>query len=684
MKFSWISLNYFINLNNITINKLTELLTIKGFEIDQIYYDTTFKDYILDIGITANRQDTFSVFGIATELSFILNKTIKKHNPILTYKINNNNFINEKTLKYFLNIKINKIINIQTYSSPLWLKNYLKVHEIESKNLIIDIQRYIKIKWGHDILFFNFDNFDHAEDFNNSKTTSDIYIEQNNQSETIFYNTNLLIQVSKNNTKVNDNLQYKGQPFSILSCSYLYNTMYLPRIKNIYNTRDNMQGYYEALQLLATFGKAYISKSYSYENNIINKYCLKINKNFIQKTLGPINNKKSKYLKVNTIIQILKQLNLRPQYNNYTKNFNIIVPQYRYDDLYRKIDIIEEIGRIYGYENFLDNIKYLNNTGNLSKQYQIIKYIRQYFRDIGLHEAINSSLNKCTFNTYNEIQKLSMINIHNPLLDDQSKLRDNLIDNLIKNKIYNYKQKNNNTEIFEIGKIFKKYLTKNQTEEIIGIAGILANKNFIKKSWDKKHSHLNWFHAKGLLEQFFEKIQLNIKWHNLNTLNKQEVESLSLNNFEIKHTVCIRDTINKRLIGLMGPVQKTIHNKLPQYESINIFELNINEIIQCYNKQWHLSYIFSDYSIYPSVIRDLSLKIQKNVNITSIKNFIYNLNTNFIQEVEIFNQYIDTITNKKCIGIRIIYNSKNKTLNKNDLKSIDKDIERIYKAYSNK
>lgn len=679
MKFSWISLNYFINLNSITINKLSELLAIKGFEIDNIYYDIIYKDYILDIEITANRQDAISIIGLATELGSILNKKIINTNHILNYQISKNNLINEQKLEYLSNIKINKIVNIKNNSSPLWLKNYLKIHEIDSKNLIIDIQKYIQIKWNHNINFFTIDN---PETFHELRLINRIVVNKNIQHEEIKYNTHILIQVSKRNTVINDKLKYKNQSSSIISCSYIYHEIYSTEIKNTYNTRDNMQGYYEALQLIATFGKGYISKSYSYHNSEKNQNILNINKNFIQKTLGPINQKKSKYLPVTNILEILRQLNLKPRYNYYEKNFEIRIPQYRYNDLYRKIDITEEVGRIYGYENFIDDINYTDKTGNLSKQYEIIKNIRQYFRDIGLHEAINSSLNKSQVYKLKQNQTISKINIYNPLLDEQSKLRDNLIENLIKNKIHNYKQKNNNIEIFEIGKIFKHSIETNTKEETIHIAGILANKNFIKQSWDRKNTDLNWFHAKGILEQFFEKIQLNITSNHINTLNAQELKDLSLQNFDIKNTICIRETINNRLIGLMGPINKNIYQEFSQYQYINIFEFNINEIIKHLSKKIHLSYIFSDYSIYPSVVRDLSLKIQKNINIINVKEFIYNLNTNFIQKVEIFNQYIDRETNKKCIGIRIIYNGNTKTLDKKDLQLIDKDIAKIYKTYN--
>ena len=447
-----------------------------------------------------------------------------------------------------------------------------------------------------------------------------------------------------------------------------------------------MQGYSEALQLIATFGQAYISKSYLYNNKTsIQKHHLRLNKNLIKHTLGPINHKKSQYLTQQDISSLLKQLQLQPQYNYYNKNFKITIPLHRSNDLYRKIDIIEEISRIYGYQNFIDNIPYINKKGHISKQYQIIKDIRQYFRDLGLHEVINSSLNKIPLPPAITNHTSSTINIYNPLLADQSYLRHNLLDNIIKNKIYNYKQKNNNIEIFEIGKVFKENKTNYTQQEEIHIAGILSNQTFIKQSWQTKPSKLNWFHAKGILEQFFEKMQIAITWHPINTLNEKENKSVLLNNFDLKNTICIGNAINNQIIGYLGLIDHNICKEISKEATINIFELNIHHLINYAHKQSHLSYIFENYSIYPSVTRDISIKINKDVSINTIQQFIFNLNKKLIQNVEIFNQYKDIENiNKKCVGIRITYNGINRTLDQNDLELIENDITFILQTYQSK
>ena len=680
MKFSWISLNYFLNLDNIQINQLEELLTIKGFEIDKIDKNKYFNDYILDITITANRQDTLSVIGLAIEIGQILNQKISKKYQILQYNSTHyNNFLKKSELKYLSNIKLNKLINIKNNKSPLWLINYLQIYEIKTDNLINDIKEYIKIKWGHTIHFFNISNIDNIN-------YNQINIQNNHLYENIQYNNNILIEFSHEATHINNNLVYKHYSPSIVACSYIYSNNYNTKAKNINNTIDDMKGYDEALKLISTFGKASISKSYSYMNHANQRqHKLKISKQLIQHTLGTTSKTNSKYLKQKTIYNILNQLNLKPKYNYYNKSFTVIIKKHRINDLSRPIDIIEEIGRTYGYQNFIDEIPCIHKKGLLSKQYKITKEIREYFRNIGIHEVINSSLDKAESNKLKDKNFSNIIDIYNPLLEDQSRLRNNLIDSLIQNKIYNYKQKNDNTELFEIGKVFIQNIKTNIKQEEIHLAGCLGNTNFIKKSWATKTSQLNWFHAKGTIEEFFEKLQIDITWHPINTVKTEELTNLSLKNFNIHSTICLRHVLNNKVVGIMGQLDPALYKEIPKNENIYIFEFNLQQLINNYNKKSHLSYIFSHYSRYPSVIRDISIKIPKNYPIPEIIKFIYKLNLELMHKVEVFNQYKDINNiNKKCIGIRIIYNDKNRTLNQHDLQSIDKGVEMIVHYYESR
>nr|QCI06663.1 Phenylalanine-tRNA ligase beta subunit [Gayliella sp.] len=677
MKFSWQSLNNFINLNHISVDKLASLLNAKGFEIDEIHEDTKLRDYILDISITANRRDTLSIVGLAQEIKSILNIKFIEYNQISQYNTAHNTIKIIPQLKYLSHIRINKVLNLKNFTSPLWLTNYLNLHDIKSTNLLIDITEYIKVKWGHEIHLFPCHVKSNWQD-NNFQIIQDVH------NEHIKHNNHCLLTISSKSIKVNTpltkNHTFNNKIFNIIICSYNYRIHNISEDRSIYNQAHFNDAYNEALRLLATFGYGTISKSYiNIPHNIRERHTITINKSIIQNTLGPINNSVFKYLKVKEIQTILEQLELEPQYNYYTKNFHVNIPIHRSHDLKRQVDIIEEIGRIYGYEQFIDKIPQFNTQNNLTAQYKIIKHIRKYFRDIGLYEVINTSLQKNYI--HSGLTKYKNIKLYNPILDDQSTLRNSLIHHIIQNKIYNYKQKNSNIEIFEIGTIFHQKTHLRNVSETINISGLLGNNNFIKTSWSDKTTELTWLHAKGILEKLFEQLQIRVKWEKYN--KSVSVDNIITEYYNLDSTTLIRNYDNNEIIGILGEINQIFYKELSDYKTINIFEIQLNALINALKPKSHLSYTFSYYSVYPSVIRDISIKVSNNLTFEEIRDIIYSTNKNLIHKIELFNEYKNTDKhNSRFIGIRITYNSIHRTLNSYDLQQIDEEINYILTKYN--
>nr|QCI04354.1 Phenylalanine-tRNA ligase beta subunit [Antithamnion hubbsii] len=697
MRFSWNSLKYFIDLQDIQFNELMNKLTLAGFEIDDINQNPNIQDTIIDLNITANRQDVSSVIGLATEISSLINKPLLINHLHLENKINqyqiNSSSININKNTNLSEIRINIIHNLKNQNSPEWMKKYLLNYDIQCTDLLSDIQKYIQIKWGQEICIIDISDI-YNQNLNKDliEIKTDQQVRKINDINNIFCQEYLIYNNIKLEEIISQQLDLNKPVSAILLCGYAYdskksNLLKLIKNNNYINTDENQKrghtnkrlyldyAYQEALTLISTTTQGIINKPYYYSK--INKRLSKtitINKKFIEQTLGPLKNSSTKYLKTHIITDILKRLNLNPKYNYYTKNFVITIPEYRYKDLSRNIDVIEEIGRIYGYKNFLDKLPYKYKTGFISKQYHLINQIRQIFRDVGLHEVINSSLTKT-----NKIIKSpnQYIKIYNPLLEDQSILRNNLIEDLIYNKEYNYKQKNRNIEIFEIGRVFNQSSLQKEDNEQIHLAGIMANNNFIQTSWKEKSHKLNWFHVKGTIEYLFEKLQIEIKWDPLNSIENKQEDELFNNCYDTNNSTYIKICNTNFIIGILGQLNNTLSKHLYDNQKMYIFEININTLKKLQIQKKHLEYTLSEYSRYPSVSRDISIQINKNIALASVKKYIYQTNPSLIENIDIFNEYYDKQKNKRYIGLRITYRSNNKTLNNNDIKHIDHTIQNI-------
>nr|QCI06072.1 Phenylalanine-tRNA ligase beta subunit [Delesseria sanguinea] len=666
MKFSWTILNYFINLESITFEKFIETLTLAGFEVEEIEENNKIADKIIHLSITANRKEIFCIINLAKEITTIFNLPLKiSLKPIQLLSTNKiYNFINIS--QQILYVKVNKINHLSNNKSPKWLHNHLIGYNIQPLFLLHDIKQYIKIKWGHEVLIFDLNKLN-TKSINLNQIKIDRKTNLKEQGKIIYNNQNLLYLDRINIGQTNTQFSYKTN--KIILCCFINNT----NTNNLLNSHETFNhAYNETIRLITTYCGGVINKSYENSKIIIeNNRKLQIKKNEIKHTLGPIINKQNKYLSNKNILKVLDKLKFSPYYSYNNKTFEITIPKYREHDLKRNIDIIEEIGRIYGFKYFLNQLPKYNGKGKISLKSFYIKKIRNTLLAIGFDEVINSSL------TQRQIYEINHIKIYNPITEEQNILRTNIAKNLIQNYRLDIKQKKFRTEIFEIGNIFYKN-KQNSYNEQIHLGGIISNVQFFKKDWYSKSNKLEWFHAKGIVEFILDTLQTNIKW----SQKLQELSNTTIN--KIRHyldpneQIFIYNKSNNQLIGMLGKVNKKYLNDIDQKnKKIYIFEINIQSLIKSIYFNKHINHTVKAYSLYPTVIRDISINIDKYDNIKQIKNLILQKNKNLIEYIEIINEYYNKVTQMKSICLRIIYRSSNRTLNYKDLTNINNNIKQL-------
>lgn len=688
MKFSWKLLNEIIDLKHLSLKEVANKLTLAGFEIDEISHIPEIKDHTIELSITANRQDAYSIMGLAKEISSILNIPINKN---LNYEILYYN--QQLSSKLIENSSIDTILNIQNKISPIWLKNYLQACDIKSTNIFNDITEYIKIKWGLEINIFDATKIDNK--YINTKSfiiTNDIEDEISINNKTINSNINLEIikyknkLISINGITSNNQLKYNIETDQIILYGKTYNNKYLKtiiantefkisdRIKTSIN-HNFFQAYNEALQLLRIYTKGIQGKSSIYIKEKRPNRKIYIKKRNIEEILGYIKKKPRTFLHTQQILQILQQLHFKPQYNNIKHEFTIYVPIYRNEDLLRPIDIIEEIGRIHGFNKFENNLPKIITNGKISKNTKVIKKIRKILRDIGLNEVIHYSLGK-----QNKNINLNKIEIRNPLIQEQAGLRYNIASSLINTKQYNLYQKNLNTEFFEIGRIFKyKSLNTLSYEEQLNLGGLIGNEIFSRNSWNEKPNEMNWFQAKGLLEDFFEKLEAKVSWKPYSEKIRPFFLSEFVNIISKDRSAYIYNNKTEEIIGILAElIDKNNRINCLTY----IFEINIKLLNNSIKKSTNTDCIFKNYSTYPSITRDISILLKKSEYIDNIKCEILKNNHPLIESVDIFNEYKTPYPiGNRHIGLRITYRSKDKTLQDNDLIQVNKTINNLLKKY---
>nr|YP_009400014.1 Phenylalanine-tRNA ligase beta subunit [Tolypiocladia glomerulata]ARW69833.1 Phenylalanine-tRNA ligase beta subunit [Tolypiocladia glomerulata] len=637
MKFSWELVKHFIQITKEDFTNIKNKLILFGIEIESI--SNIKEDKILDLSITTNRKEINSALSLAREISIISNKVIRIKKIEFNYKKNIKKKIDNCSnykIEYFRSHKI----NIENYKkTPKWVKYQLEVRELNTNNVLRNIQKYIELKWG--------------------ETFQIIYIstQEKNKSFTLQYN--------------------KYNTYSRQKALIVFKRLDHIEKRHISNEDSNefYENYYiDSLSILKTISKETLGKAYENFKKVPNRNQEVILPNeMINKYLGQTNKKGIKFLETEKSLYILKRLKLYPKYSKKKKEFLLNIPNYRKHDLCRPIDIIEEIGKIYEFRNFYGD--YRKNIKKGCKSYNFIKIrkIKQSLINLGFNEVVNCSL------TRKAEKKEKSIKLYNPINEDQSFLRNNIHKNLIKNYKYNAKYSNNNILTFEIGKVFKDK-NKNYLRAEERSLGILLSCNEYKRySWQEKTNKLDLLDAKGFLEIFLERLNANTALKQIgNDQPKFDTKSLIKNN----NIIGIYNKENNEIIGKLGEVKQQYIKDIQSKETkIYIVEMSLKKLIKTIRNKKHLEYRQRLYSDYPVIQRDISIRLNRNIYIKNIIEAIRSIQEECITDIQIFNEYIKinkrTLEKERFIGIRITYRSSKKTLYAQEIEIVEEKINNV-------
>nr|AYR06179.1 phenylalanyl-tRNA synthetase beta chain [Renouxia sp.] len=676
MKISWNWLKEKTHLSNISYVELSEKLTLAGFEVESIKYNKEINDTIIELSITSNRSDINSLMSLTTEIGAII-KTWRKADEIIPLQAIEHRTIDlslQGNLDICEQLKVSIIHNVNITQSPKWLHNYLVAYDIKPLNNPLDIINLINLEWGQSIQILTSSQL-------NNLSNIHLKLEKDTQNQftypTLYLNEEKLYSLRRN-LEI-PFLYMDNSIISIIIVGIIYKQDYLNKTRNRTaketSTPSKIQfinAYNQTLNLICRLYSTEVDTTYIY-NDTKNTYVrpiIKIDINKINQVLGPLesnSNSFNTYLNEDIVIDILRKL----RFNTFKKNaiLEIQAPENRSHDIAREIDIIEEIGRIYGFNYFKDELPKANQKGQISFKTLTINKIRHILRSMGLHEVIHYSLN------FTQDCKSRAISLYNPLTIEQSQLRTSLIDNLIQAKLYNVKQGNDILECFEIGRIFLYDSDKQIKREKVHLSGLLGHPHYNRSNWSDKPSQLSWLQAKGHLEEFFERMHIQVSWEELPIDSDSTLFNSSY--LHPKRTSYIIH--DKKTLGLFSQLKNKVTKKIHINHLIYIFEIDIDNLLNAIRTPKHLSYINQPYSNYPRITRDISIRINKYMPIQKILHIMQNIQktTNYqLESVILFDEYYTT--NKKSetknIGLRVTYRSSHKTLTNTEIEQVEKSL----------
>ena len=633
-----------------------------------------YNDDILDVELTANRSDLLSMLGMAYEIGAVYNRKVSM--PDTSYieieeKTSDNLSLSVQTINCPLYIA--KIVrDVKIKESPNFMKARLMAAGIRPINNVVDISNYVMLEYGQPLHFFDTDklgnkiNVRMAED-KEKLTTLDGIERILDDQDIVIANDNEIVALA--GVMGGLSTEVTNDTTSITIESAIFNPLHVRktsktvlrseasiRFEKGLDTERTMVAIDRACHLLQKYADAKILSDVVMHNEIN-----KVNK-VIKITLDKINRVLGMNLTRDEVLDIFVRLGFSGEEHNGT--FMVLVPSRRLDITIEE-DLIEEVGRIHGYENMKGILPKLESkNGGVSPKNKFTKEIRKVLQSLGLNQVLTYTLisQDDIYKFTND--KFNYIEIMNPLSDDRKISRYSLITSLIKNIEYNLSRNINDIKIFETSNIY--YKNDGEYEEESKVAGALTG-NYYNNNWMGQNIKVDFYLVKGIIENLLNYLKLN---------NRYEFKKDDLpKEFHPGRSAGIY--VDNELVGYFGEV----HPKLSKTK-IYVFELSIDKLIA--KKIRRIKY--KDIPKYPSVTKDMAFVVNNDVSAGSIMKEIKKCAGKILIDLDVFDVYTgeNVGENEKSIAFKLTFRDDAKTLTDEEVMTvfnkIISDIEKIFEA----
>lgn len=616
----------------------------------------------LELDVTPNRADLLSVLGFAYDIGAALNEKIEATEPQVKEEGPKNplevTILDEGCSRYYARY----IDNIKVKPSPLWLQADLIASGIRPVNNVVDITNYVMMELGTPLHAFDADKFGTNEIIIKSATdleeviTLDEQIRILKKEDITITNGQEVVAVAGVmgllNTMVNENttkiileaasfepkrVRETSKRLNLVSDSSLRFERGIDEIR----IRTAINRAAELLILLAD-GRVYEGISFS-GGSFDRPTMIDLNAEEVNRILGTS-------FQNQEIKEILRRLNIIE-----TKPCRYLIPTYR-KDLNIPADLIEEVGRIYGFNNIPTTLPKSDTRGSYSLRQSYINQIRRRFKYLGFNEVINYSLTKLDdIDLYREAT-LKPLKLLHPLRDDRAYLRHSLLNGLVSNVKYHLSRQHENMAFYEVGNIYY------DNDEPLYLAVILQGK-YLDGTFTNTDIKGSFYLIKGILEDLLREYNVLVKYE-----KETEIKGFQPNS-------CAKVSVEDETLGFIGKIHPLI------LDDSYAFEINLEVLFKNIQKQEKFELI----SRYPSISRDISIVVDKEIPAIKFEELIRQTSRNYLTNLDIFDVYHDEKfgTNKVSLGFRLTFNSTEKTLENDDVDKIMKSILfRLQKEYN--
>jgi len=619
-------------------------------------------DEVFEIGLTPNRADAMSHMGVARDLRAGLlqkNASLELITPSVSkFKVD------KRTLKIDVNIIDPKLVprycgvtisGVTIKESPSWLQNRLKAIGITPKNNIIDVTNYVLHELGQPI---------HAYDA--AQINGKINV------KTVPSRTKFITLDGVERTLHEEDIIIcdDQQPLCIAGVFGGKNSGVSENTNSIFLE----SAYFNPVSIRKTAKRHGLSTdaSFRFERGTdpeITEYALKRAVLLIQEVAGGettsdiidiypkkiedftvfLNYEKTfkligQELPKETIKKIVASLDIKVNSSS-DAGMGLIIPAYRVD-VQREVDVIEEILRVYGYNN-IDFTKKLNATVTNSprnEDYKVQNIISNQLNSLGFHEMMANSLTTPDYlKLSNQLKEENTVTILNPLSNDLSVMRQSMLFSGLEAITYNINRRSSDLKLFEFGKTYHKLSSEHNEKKYLTL---FTTGNRIAESWSNPQKPSDFFLFKGYVNSVLERLGID-KTQNIPVSNDIFAEGIA---FALGNDILVE----------MGTVKKSIAKHFDIKQEVFYAEFHWDLVLKLLSNKVK----FTAIAKYPEVRRDFALLVDTNIAFESIYKVAIKTEKSLLKDINLFDVYEgkNLPEGKKSYAVSFTFQDTTKTL----------------------
>ena len=626
-------------------------------------------DYILDLSITPNRADALSMRGLTYELGALYNNKVdfKDLEKEENYEATSLQVaIESDSCRNYVGQVVK---NVEVKDSPLWLQTRLMNSGIRPINNIVDITNYVLLEFGQPMHAFDKDLVGDKIVVRDAKEGE--VLETLDGEERKLQSTDLVITdgtraIALGGVMGGKNTEVSEKTKNIILESAYFNPTSVRRTSAAHGLRSDSSARFEK-GIDPNMQKAALARAVE----LILELCPNA---VVESSVGVVNKEEEKVVEISTsyinnylgitlsteeIVAILEGLSFTVEATG--ENLVVKVPTRR-PDISIKQDLVEEVIRIYGYDNLASTLPKFSKTtkGGLTYSQRMVRDLRGLYASLGFNDTINYSLvseEEATGYTLEDHHKVRLLM---PMTETHSTLRQSLIPGLLNTVQYNVARKQKDLKLLEIGRVFFGSGDDNiQPKETLYLSAALTGEERVTK-WLKESSTLDFFAAKGYLEVVFERLGLEEKV----TYKKSTLEGMHPGRFAEVY-------LGEKRIGFIGEVHPQVADKLG-INTTYVFEINLDEVIS----ESKVKPKYEEVTKYPEITRDIAMLVDVKDEYQNIYNVIESVNSKLITNVELFDLYAgaELLAGKKSLALTITYSDKQKTLTDEEVTAVHEKV----------